>query len=229
MAKRTTEPVEDGAHRGNGRYAPSVAIIILAAGASTRMGRPKQLLTYGGHTFLRNAAESAVASLCRPIVVVLGAHADLLQREIDDLPVQQVMNTQWAEGMSTSIQAGLQALAQCDGENAVEAAVLMLCDQPFVTAAVINELVRTFRTTGKGIVASEYGGTIGVPALFRREYFPELATLSGDNGAKRIMVAHPSDVVRVPFPQGITDIDTSGDYLELQRRVTKDEMTEGMD
>ncbi|ULA62971.1 MAG: 4-diphosphocytidyl-2C-methyl-D-erythritol synthase [Nitrospira sp.] len=198
------------------RDAASVAVIILAAGASTRMGKPKQLLTYGGHTFLRNAAEVALASMCRPIAVVLGAHADLLKRGIDDLPVQQVMNTQWAKGMSASIQAGLQALEEGDREGTTKAVVLMLCDQPFVTAAVINELVRTARSTGKGIVASEYGGTIGVPALFRREYFPELAALSGDGGAKRIIAAHPGDVAGLLFPQGTTDIDTPEDYSHLQ-------------
>jgi molybdenum cofactor cytidylyltransferase len=196
---------------------PSTAIIVLAAGASTRMGRPKQLLTYGGRTLLRNAAEMAAASLCRPIIVVLGAYADQLQREIDGLPLQQVVNERWTEGMGSSISAGLEALKHCDREGAAKAVVLMLCDQPFVTASVINNLVTVFCSNGTGIVASEYGGTVGVPALFGHEYFADLAALSGAVGAKQIIAAHASDVVRVPFPQGATDVDTTEDYRQLLR------------
>jgi xanthine/CO dehydrogenase XdhC/CoxF family maturation factor/CTP:molybdopterin cytidylyltransferase MocA len=196
--------------------APSIAIIILAAGASTRMGRPKQLLTYDGRTFLRNAAEMAVASVCRPIIVILGANADRLHSEIGGLPVQPVVNERWAEGLGSSIRAGVEALERCDREEAAEAVVLMLCDQPFVTAAVIDELVTAYRSSGKRLIASEYGGTMGVPALFGREYFAELAALSGAAGAKQIIAVHASEVVRVPFPNGATDIDTPEDYVALQ-------------
>jgi molybdenum cofactor cytidylyltransferase len=201
------------------RRAPSVAIILLAAGASTRMGRPKQLLTYDGHTFLRKAAEAAAASVCRPLLVVLGAYADQLQSEIDGLLVRSVINDRWAEGMGSSIRAGLEALKHCDREGAAKAVVLMLCDQPFVTAAVINNLVTAFRSNSKGIVASEYGGIVGVPALFAREYFAALAALSGAAGAKQIIADHTSDVVRVSFPKGITDIDTPEDYLQLRSTI----------
>lgn len=184
-----------------------------------RMGRPKQLLTYDGHTFLRKAAEVAAASVCRPLLVVLGAYADQLHSEIDDLPTQQVVNTRWAEGMGSSIRAGLEALDLCDQKSVTDSVVLMLCDQPFVTAAVINNLVTTFRSNSKGIVASEYGGIVGVPALFAREYFAALVSLSGTAGAKQIIAAHTSDVVSVPFPQGIRDIDTPEEYLQLQRAM----------
>ncbi len=92
----------------------------------------------------------------------------------------------------------------------------MLCDQPFVTAAVINNLVMAFRSNSKGIVASKYSGTVGVPALFGREYFAALAALSGAAGAKQIIADHTSDVVRVPFAKGTTDVDTPEDYLQLQ-------------
>jgi xanthine/CO dehydrogenase XdhC/CoxF family maturation factor/CTP:molybdopterin cytidylyltransferase MocA len=201
------------------KRAPSVAIIILAAGASTRMGRPKQLLTYGGRTFLRNAAEMAVASGCRPIIAVLGAYEDQLQREIGGLPVQSVVNERWAEGLGSSIRVGVEALEHGDREGAAEAVVLMLCDQPFVTDVVINNLVTAYRSSGKGIIASEYGGTMGVPALFGREYFAKLAALGGAAGAQQIIAAHASDIVRVPFPNGTTDIDTPEDYLGLQHAI----------
>ncbi len=201
------------------KRAPSIAVIILAAGASTRMGRPKQLLTHGGRTLLRNAAEMAVASVCRPIIVVLGAYEDQLQREIGGLPVQSVVNERWAEGLGSSIRAGLDAVERCDRECAAEAVLMMPCDQPFVTAAVINDLVTAYRSSGKGIIASEYDGTVGVPALFGREYFAELAALGGAAGAKQIIAVHASEVVRVPFPNGATDIDTPEDYLGLQSAI----------
>ena len=183
------------------------------------MGRPKQLLTYNGHTFLRKAAEVAVASVCRPLLVVLGAYADQLQSEIDGLLIRSVINDRWAEGMGSSIRAGLEALKHCDREGAAKAVILMLCDQPFVTAAVINNLVTAFRSNSKGIVASEYGGILGVPALFAREYFAALVALSGAAGAKQFIAAHASEVMRVPFPQGTTDVDTPEDYRQLLRAM----------
>ncbi len=203
------------------RSKPSTAIIILAAGSSTRLGKPKQLLMYGSRTFLRHAAEVAVSSVCRPILIVLGAYASQLQSEIDDLPVQSVTNERWADGMGSSIQAGLGALNANDRVGDAEALVLILCDQPYVTAAVINDLVTAYHSNGKGIIASEYGGTLGVPALFGRQYFAELATMSGPAGAKHIIAAHASDVVPVPFPKGITDIDTPEDYRQLQRAMRR--------
>jgi len=215
----STDSAKEGGFVCEESRAPSVAIVLLAAGASTRMGRPKQLLTYDGHTFLRKAAEVAAASVCRPLLVVLGAYADQLQSEIDGLLVQQVVNERWADGMGSSIRAGLEALKYCDREGAAKAVVLMLCDQPCVTTAVINNLVTAFRSNSKGIVASEYGGTVGVPALFAREYFAALAELSGAAGAKQIIAAHASEVMRVPFPQGATDVDTPEDYRQLLRAM----------
>jgi molybdenum cofactor cytidylyltransferase len=204
---------------GEERSGPSTAIIILAAGSSTRMGKPKQLLTYDNLTFLRHAAEVAVASVCRPILIVLGAYASQLQSEIDDLPVRSVTNERWADGMGCSIQVGVGALKNYDRTDNTEALVLMLCDQPYVRAAVINDLVTTYHANDKGIIASEYSGTLGVPALFGREYFAELAAMSGAVGAKHLIAAHASDVMPVPFSKGITDIDTPEDYRQLQRAI----------
>ena len=211
--------IDDATAVGDEQRRPSTAIIILAAGSSTRMGNPKQLLMYGSRTFLRHAAEVAVASVCRPILIVLGAYASQLQGEIDDLPVRSVTNERWADGMGSSIQVGVRALKTYDRADNTEALVLMLCDQPYVMAAVINDLVTAYHANDKGIIASEYGGTLGVPALFGREYFAELATMSGAAGAKHLIAAHASDVVPVPFSKGISDIDTPEDYRQLQRAI----------
>jgi molybdenum cofactor cytidylyltransferase len=183
------------------------------------MEKPKQLLMYGSRTFLRHAAEVAVASLCRPILIVLGAYASQLHGEIDDLPVRSVTNERWADGMGSSIQAGVRALKTYDRADNTEALVLMLCDQPYVRAAVINDLVTAYHANDKGIIASEYGGTLGVPVLFGREYFAELATMCGAAGAKHLIAAHAADVVPFPFPKAILDIDTPEDYRQLQHAI----------
>jgi len=219
LVAKHTDDASNARNIGDERDGSSTAIIILAAGASTRMGRPKLLLTYGNRTLLRHAAETAAASICRPILVVLGAYANQLHDEIDDLPVRSVINERWAEGMGSSIQVGVEALNTYDRADSPEALVLMLCDQPYVTVAVINDLVTAYHLNGKGIIASEYAGTLGAPALFGREYFSELETLRGATGAKHIIAAHSSDVVPMPFPKGMTDIDTPEDYRQLQHAM----------
>lgn len=224
MAMRINEASNAPGIRGE-RRGPSTAIIVLAAGASTRMGRPKQLLIYDSHTLLRHAASVAVESRCGPIFVVLGAYASRLHREISDLPVRSVLNERWADGLGSSIQAGLAALTTSDGSTGdAGAVILMLCDQPYVTAAVINNLVMAYHATGKGIIASEYGGALGVPALFGREHFMKLSTMSGAAGAKRLIAAHASEVVPIPFPKGMTDIDTAEDYGQLQRAMAQESL-----
>jgi molybdenum cofactor cytidylyltransferase len=192
----------------------AIGVIILAAGGSSRMGRPKQLLPYRGDSLIRFAAKAALESVCDRVVVVIGSQADEIRRELDDLSLSVVENQSWQKGMSSSIHAGLQHLLSGDH---VESVVIMLCDQPFVTADVLNELVNTHRETSKPIVASTYGTTRGVPALFSRELFAELTSLTADQGARRIIATHPEDVVTITFPQGAVDIDTPHDHERLVR------------
>lgn len=195
-----------------------IGALVLAAGASRRMGRPKQLLLYRGRSLLRHAAETAAASRCRPVTVVLGAYAENLRRELSDplLPraVQIVENTGWTEGLGSSIAVGVRALVAA--EEGVEALVIMLCDQPLISAQFIDKLVETYERTGKPIVASEYKGTAGVPALFDVALFTELMALGGDRGAKQVIAKHLGDVTHVPFPEGAIDIDTPQEYERLQ-------------
>ncbi|MDB6124855.1 MAG: 4-diphosphocytidyl-2C-methyl-D-erythritol synthase [Pedosphaera sp.] len=191
--------------------------MILAAGGSARLGRPKQLLPFRGRSLLRHAAETALESVCRPVVVVLGAKAERLEVELNGLAVKVVNNPEWASGMGSSIWAGVKAMGLVgDGEANIDGVVIMLCDQPLISARQLNELVAAQSVRSKGIVTAEYGGMAGVPALFSRAYYGELATLGAGEGAKRIILKHADDVERVRCPEGAIDIDTEADYGELQ-------------
>jgi molybdenum cofactor cytidylyltransferase len=192
----------------------SIGLIILAAGASTRMGTAKQLLLHRGQTLIRRAAGAALASVCRPVVVVLGADAERVQLELEPLPIQVAVNHSWSEGMSSSIRVGLETLIA--GNDAACGVVIMLCDQPFVTNVVINELVKAHRRTGKSIVGSAYGEVLGVPAFFGKELFAELATLTTGEGARQIIANHSHNVAAVYFPEGAVDVDTPQQYERLQ-------------
>jgi molybdenum cofactor cytidylyltransferase len=192
--------------------APRIGVVILAAGASTRMGTPKQLLLYQGQTLIRRVVETALASVCNPVVVVLGANASVVGNELE-LPVLVTRNREWETGMSSSVRAGVEALLAADGD--VEGVVMMLCDQPFVTAELIDELVEARHRTDRSIIATDYRETRGVPALFARELFPEIFRLSGDQGARQIIRNHPEDTAAVSFTDAAIDIDTRQDYDAL--------------
>ncbi|MBD2124818.1 nucleotidyltransferase family protein [Microcoleus sp. ZQ-A2] len=192
----------------------TVGLIILAAGASTRMGTPKQLLTYRGCSLIRHMAEVAIASVCQPIAIVLGANGERIKPEISQLPLQIVENQQWQEGMSSSIQVGLEALLAVNQH--LDAVAIALCDQPFVSSQTLNQLVEAYHITGKPIIASEYAGTFGVPALFSRTLFAELMNLKNTEGAKKLIKRHIHEVFSIPFPDGTIDIDTPNDYEQLQ-------------
>ena len=152
------------------RTPSQIAAVILAAGASTRMGTPKQILQWRGKSLLRSITETAIAADCDPIIVVLGASGDRIQAQIIDLPVQIINNPQWQTGMGSSIRNGIQALL--DRNPNVRAAILLLCDQPFVSPQIIWQLRSVYDATNQSIVASRYQDTNGVPALFDRQLFP---------------------------------------------------------
>ncbi len=191
----------------------AIGLVILAAGESARMGKAKQLMEFGGKTMLQNAAETALASGCRPVIVVLGARSDILKNEIKDCGVQIVVNNNWQSGMSGSIKTGLEKLLETNDQT--DGVVIMVCDQPFVSPALINEIVETFKKTNSLIVASEYAGTRGVPALFSRKLFSPLFDLENFGGAKKIIEYFADQTTSVAFEKGKFDIDTPEDYLKL--------------
>jgi len=192
--------------------------MILAAGRSSRLGRPKQLVSFQGRTLLRRAAETALASHCRPVIVVLGAFAHRLRSELVALPLTVAANLQWRLGIGSSIRAGLAAMPA--GGDAPDAVVIMLCDQPLISARFLNRLLAVHRSSGRGIVAAEYAGTVGVPALFSRAYYSELAALPADRGAKAVIVKHENDLERIPFAEAAFDLDTP-DHMRRMRLHTR--------
>ncbi|MGI4872839.1 MAG: nucleotidyltransferase family protein [Janthinobacterium lividum] len=192
----------------------TVGLLLLAAGSSSRLARPKQLLPYQGHTLLRHAAEVAAASPCRPLVLVTGALHDELLPEIEGLPFHVVRNDAWADGMGGSIAAGLAELETAAEVHNVDAVVVMLCDQPLLTPDIIGELIVQFQATGQPVVASSYAGVQAVPALFSRAVFPQLLALRGASGARELLQQY-AHLPAVDFPGGATDVDTEAQYAAL--------------
>jgi molybdenum cofactor cytidylyltransferase len=177
------------------------------------MGSPKQTLQFRGESLLRRAALAALGAGCRPVIVVTGAHSELSRRELDGLEVREVLNTNWETGMASSIRAGIEELVSADADSA--AVVLLLCDQPHVTADVISSLVAAHHATKKPVVASTYDESFGVPALFSRELFAELARLEGAAGAKQVIKRYASEAHLLPFQGGEVDVDTPDDFSRL--------------
>ncbi|MGB7209887.1 MAG: nucleotidyltransferase family protein [Pyrinomonadaceae bacterium] len=186
--------------------------LLLAAGGSSRLGQPKQLLQFNGKTLLRHAAEAMAASICDPIVVVLGAETARSTAEIEGLSVFQCLNENWKSGMSSSIKVGLAQLVKIAPE--IDAVLISLCDQPYVTAEMLNRFGEKFAASDASVVAAKYNGVAGVPALFSRELFGELSRLDGDKGA-RDLIRSRSDIETIDLPEAAFDIDTLDDASKL--------------
>jgi molybdenum cofactor cytidylyltransferase len=187
-------------------------IILLAAGSSSRLGRAKQLIEYQGKTLIQKAIDEAKMSQADGLVVVLGSNPDLIQTGFDSSSTPFIVNPDWQLGMSSSMQAGLCFLME---KEEIDQVLLMLCDQPFVDASLIDQLITARETSGKGIVVSAYSNTLGVPALFDRRYFEELLQLSGSEGAKKVIFNHHSEVHALDFPLGAVDLDTEEDVNQF--------------
>jgi molybdenum cofactor cytidylyltransferase len=188
--------------------------VILAAGNSARMGTPKQLLLLDGQPLLDRAVEAALASEAWPVVVVLGAHAEKIRPVLARRPVLVAENPAWAEGMASSLRVGIATLQQFSRQ--LDAALVALCDQPAFSADVIAQLVAAQRATGRSIVAARYGGRNGAPALFLKEFFPALAALTGEEGARPLLNGGPAHVAAVELPALALDLDTPADYAALK-------------
>lgn len=187
-------------------------IVILAAGASTRLGRPKQLLPWQGKTLLQHAVQTALTIATQPVVVT-GCNADQLVAGLNHDQVHIVFNPDWEQGIASSIRCGLQALL--NRTPVPDQVIFMVCDQPFVTSGLLLDLVNERQKSQRPIIASSYAGTLGIPALFDKSMFPQLIDLQGDTGAKKLIRQFQDEVASVPFEEGAFDIDTEGEYKKL--------------
>jgi len=192
-----------------------VGIIVLAAGSSTKLGSPKQLVQYEGKSLIRRSVDLALAVESEHIIVVLGSNASAIADEITDLPVEIEVNHNWYVGISSSLRVGIAKLLELDA--AIDAALIMLSDQPFITVKTINLLLDAYRSSGMPIAAAEYDGILGVPALFDRAIFEELMLLEGDAGARVIIRRDPNRVAAVSTPEAAFDIDTPDDRERLEQ------------
>ncbi len=189
------------------------AIILLAAGSSSRLGRPKQLVEFQGKKLIQKAIEEAQKSKSDSLVVVLGWNPELIKSGFDSEKIPFVTNENWEEGMASSMQTGLRFLMEKEHPDQV---ILMLVDQPYVESKLLDRLILEKERTGKGIVACSYSHTLGVPAIFDRAYFEEMVSLKGSEGAKKVIMKNRAEVFAVDFPLGAVDLDTEGDLERLK-------------
>lgn len=187
-------------------------IIILAAGNSSRLGRRKQVLLYQGKTLLQHVADEAVKAHLDPIIIVTGAYTEDVLQSLNYSKIQFVNNPYWEQGIASTIVAGMNKIIE-PGE--VTNVMIAVCDQPFISASLFQQLIGERIKTGKQIVACAYADTVGTPVLFSRNYFTYLLQLKGDEGAKRLLRLYRDDVALIQFPKGEIDIDTMQDYEML--------------
>lgn len=185
--------------------------LLLAAGSSSRMGKPKMLLSFKGKTLLQGAIDE-INNINETLLVVTGKYHDLIKDVLLSQQVNFVENKNWEEGMGSSIQTGIKFIIE---NYAAENVIILVCDQPYLSSALLVELIDMQKRTKKGIVTSVYNNTIGTPVLFTSKYFNQLALLDGQAGAKKIVNQFIDDTATVEFPQGNIDIDTQEDYEQL--------------
>jgi len=195
----------------------TIALLILAAGSSSRMGTPKQLLPWGDTTLLGNAIRNAKTTDISDIYVVLGANATQILEAVHVTGVHFIKNPLWQQGLGTSIASSIQHF---NGAGKSYGGVLvMLCDQPLVDADYLNQMITSFRTGEKNIIATAYEKRIGVPALFNNTYFEALAKLNMDYGAKEILRAHKNKLIALDPMGKAVDVDTMDEYEKLKSSV----------
>lgn len=189
--------------------------VILAAGESRRMGRPKLILPYGERTIIETVVRNAVSSRVDRTLVVLGANRQEIEEKIAGFDVDRVVNAGYREGMFSSVKCGLSALP-----GSARAAVFMLADQPDVRALAVDALVDAYLREGKGIVIPVFKGKRGHPLLVDLKYRRRVETLSPEVGLRGLLRENPEDILEVSVPSSavLDDIDYPEDYKRARRR-----------
>jgi molybdenum cofactor cytidylyltransferase len=190
-----------------------LSILILAAGNSSRLGHPKQLVEFRGETLIERTIKTALI-ISEEILVVLGANSDLIESQISPFSesVKTIHNPDWQAGMGTSIRIGVEVLAKKS-----DTILILLSDQPFISQEFLQNLLQTFAESNNLIAASCYENELGVPMIFDKSIFPELLKLDGEKGAKSFLNKYRDTISIINFPEGNIDIDTPEDLEKLLR------------
>ena len=186
--------------------------LILAAGGSSRLGRPKQLVNANGKSLLEKVIDNSLKTDLQQVYVVLGANLDQVEPSINHLPVSIIKNERWQEGIGSSISCGIRTIQR---EGNYDAVLIMLCDQLHINPHHLQALIHAYLHKKASIIATTYGDQTGVPALFEQQYFTHLQKLSGDIGAKKILHQYAGSLHPIPFEQAIIDVDTPEDLKKL--------------
>lgn len=192
-----------------------VRALLLAAGAGRRYGRLKQLETLCGQRLVRRAALIVLTAGLR-LDVVIGAEADRVRRELQDLPLRLIENPDWARGMGGSIACAVSQLMPADPA----AVLIVLADQALLTPADLQALIGEHRRYPQAILAADYGPSLGPPCLFPRTYLPALRALSGDRGAGVLLQQYDEALRRLPMPHAGIDIDSPADLARVAELLT---------
>lgn len=193
----------------------NIGIIVLAAGSSSRMGKPKQLLSVNGQPLLLHVVDHALSTSAQEVLVVLGSQPDLHADLLESYPVDIVINYTWEKGIGNSIKAGVRSLI--NRNKSIDAILIMVSDQPVITYEYLLHLINTFNHSEKSIVASSYCDTLGVPAIFSKEHFGQLLELEDSQGAKVVIIKNKDSVHAMDCPQGAIDLDTPEDYYRFKQ------------
>lgn len=193
---------------------PRIAVLILAAGSSSRMGQSKQLLPWKGTTLLEHAIQQALALHLQHTVVVLGSMYEQHKAAVNHLPVSIINNPHWQQGMGTSLKAGIAYIEKEFPDT--EAVIVMVSDQPYVDSTTLQSFIEIYQQTHAPIVAARYAGVLGVPALFDKSFFQHLLKVNDQEGARKILQQHVQEVHALDFPEGVIDLDTPEAYQQAK-------------
>ena len=185
---------------------------ILAAGTSSRLGQPKQLLKLNGETLIRRAARAILDADISRVAVIVGRDADAIAEELRGLPVEIIVNNDWSEGMASSVRCAVNRAA--DESNLNRALLLTPCDLPLLSSAHLRALIEKYGRENAPVVASRYNEILGAPLIIARELWPELSQLRGDVGARRVIMKHGASFVE--WPGGAFDVDTREDWATFE-------------
>ncbi|SNT39466.1 molybdenum cofactor cytidylyltransferase [Ekhidna lutea] len=192
----------------------NIGLLVLAAGASSRLGQPKQLVKFEDKPLLQHILDIGKEVNVNERVLVLGAKSELIQEVIIPGAFSIVHNYDWEKGMSTSIKVGLKSLQE--KHTNLKHVIIMLSDQPYVTIEIINQLIASQDDTKPCITTCSYANQMGVPAIFSHHFFADLLKLTGDQGARKLIQQKLDHVRTIPFSKGVIDIDTPDDLGKLE-------------